>query len=303
MPWFFFKSGMFDKDQQYAIIWKKVLHTLIIPYLFFSIVSWLIWLPQFLYSQDSLVLLLKITFVRWVTLNIIPGNNPMWFLIALIGCRLLYPCFKKFLRNNYLIALSGFIMAYMYHLIYMDITHRYVMLGFAQSCIGMAYYALGAELCQKQYFKSVFIISFAVYIVAIVLFIPVINLAYAGSFSSELSWACSLPICVAGIITWNNLVRLIPSRFLNVSGLCYVGNNSMTYYSMHWSIIITLVFLYNDFGVRLLGIPVQWVMLLSCAVILPVADVLLRRYLPWAVGAKERVHKGHEVGAAADPLP
>ncbi len=66
---------------------------------------------------------------------------------------------------------------------------------------------------------------------------------------------------------------------------------------------ITIVFMYNVLGLQLFGLPSQYVMLLSCAVILPVADVLLRRYLPWAVGAKGRVHKGHEVGAAADPLP
>lgn len=37
--------------------------------------------------------------------------------------------------------------------------------------------------------------------------------------------------------------------------------------------------------------------------VLPVADILLRRYLPWAVGVKGRVRKGVEVGAATDPLP
>ena len=63
------------------------------------------------------------------------------------------------------------------------------------------------------------------------------------------------------------------------------------------------MYLYEVKGVSLFGLPLVWAMVVSCAVILPVADVLLRRYLPWAVGAKGRVHKGHEVGAAADPLP
>ncbi len=303
MSWFFFKSGMFDKEQDYATVCKKVWHTLVIPYLFFSIISWLIWLPQFFHSQNSILLLFRITFSRWVAVNLIPGNNPLWFLIALIGCRLLYPWFRKLLKNNYVVAFSAFLAAYVYHLIYMYATHKYLMLGIAQSCIGISYYAIGVELRHIQYLKSVFGVSLAVYIVTVVSFCPVINFAYAGTVSGELSWVCSLPVCVAGIITWNNLIRFIPTRFLNLSGLCHIGNNSMTYYGIHWSIIITIVFMYNVLGLQLFDLPSQYVMLLSCAVILPVADVLERRCRPLPGRANGHVLKGHAGGAAAEPLP
>lgn len=303
MAWFFYKSGMFEKEYSFSTTWRKVWRTLIVPYLFFSIIAWIIWIPQYFYSNESVLLLFKITISRFIDLNIIPGNNPMWFLVGLAGCRLIYPWAKKLVGNNYIISLIGFGTAYCYHLVYVDVTHKYFMLGIAQSCVAMAFYALGAELRYKQYSKRLFCLSSIVYIIAVILFPPIINFAYAGSISSELSWACSLPLCIAGIITWNNIIRMCPAKFFKICNLGYIGRNSMTYYSAHWSIIITLSFLYHEGGPKILGLPLQWAMVVSCVVILPVADILLRRYLPWAVGVKGRVRKGVEVGAATDPLP
>lgn len=303
MAWFFFKSGMFEKEYSFKETCWKVWKSLIIPYLFFSIVAWVIWIPQFFHTQGSVLLLIRVTLSRFIDLNIIPGNGPMWFLVALSGCRLIYPILKRFINSNYLISLIGYAGGYIYHLIYEGVTHEYVMLGIPLSSIALAFYALGAELRYKQYSKMAFILSTIIYVVTVIFSIPIIYFAYAGAFSSEISWICSLPMCVAGIVTWNNVVRLLPSVFFRFVNLGYIGKYSMTYYSAHWSIIITLVFLYNDTRMGSLGLPLQWTMIVACAVILPVADILLRRYMPWAVGAKPRVRKGVEVGAASDPLP
>lgn len=99
------------------------------------------------------------------------------------------------------------------------------------------------------------------------------------------------------------MIRYVPEKFLQIINLGYIGRNSMSYYCIHLIIISMDFFMFRYFGWTIFGLPLIWSYIVSCAVILPVADVLLRRYLPWAVGAKGHVRKGHAVGAAADPLP
>lgn len=62
------------------------------------------------------------------------------------------------------------------------------------------------------------------------------------------------------------------------------------------------MYLYEVKGVSLFGLPLVWAMVVSCAVILPVADVLLRRYLPWAVGIKAKNRREKDIETSYDPL-
>lgn len=79
----------------------------------------------------------------------------------------------------------------------------------------------------------------------------------------------------------------------------YIGRNAMTYYYGHLIIVMAMLHLYETYSFTLFGVSL---IVLSCTIILPVTDILLRRDMPWAVGAKPSVRNGVEIGAASAPL-
>lgn len=305
MPWFFFKSGTFEKDRPVRVTYRKVWSSLVVPYLFFSVLSWVLWAPGYLASLNwSLNWLLGATFMRFYQLGYIPNDGPIWFLIALIICRLIYPVAKRYLRNNYAIAAVGWLLAAVYYAIYHSVDNaQWVFIALPQGFMGLSIYALGAQLRVVQYRRQVYLVAVAVYLSAFCFSGVTMNFSRAGLNSQWYAWLTALPLWIAGVIACNNLIGRMPRWFFRICNLGYIGRNAMTYYCGHFIILTTLVYFYEEMGLTLSGMPLAWAMALSCMVILPLADKLLRRYLPWAVGGRGTAGKKHDIGAVADPMP
>ena len=305
MAWFFFKSGIFNKTISLQHSYKKIWSHLIVPCLFFSVLSWVIWVPGYLLEHGgSWNWVLGATVIRFYSLGYIPDNGPLWFMVALIICRLMYPLAKKWLGNDFFVAGVAWLLAFIYYLVYHSFYHhQYIFIALPQGLMALSIYSLAICLRKWQYSPYVFIVGIAVYAVKIYLNLPVIDFSKAGLENQPIAWLFSLPLWLGGILMLNNFMYRMPKWFFKIFNLGYIGHNSMTYYCGHFIILTTLVFLYHHLGICLFGLPLVWAMVVSCTVILPVADVLLRRYLPWAVGLKLRRHGDKGSSIASDPLP
>lgn len=305
MAWFFFKSGVFEKNGNLHKTYNRIWTHLVVPYLFFSILSWVIWAPGYLMIHDWSFKWLIAASWRWFyQFGYIPNDGPLWFMATLIVCRLLYPLCHRYCLNNYVIAGIAWISAYLYYLIWHHVEQpQYVFLPIPQGLMALALYAIGVQWNNIRYGIWSTVFFCVMYCVVLIYNLPMAGLHLAGLDAPEISWLYSLPLWLCGILLWNNVIRWMPEWFFKVFNLGYIGRHSMTYYCGHFIILTTLAFLYEEKGITLFGMPLMWAMIVACVVILPVADILLRRYMPWAVGAKPRVRKGVEVGAASDPLP
>ena len=289
MAWFFFKSGSFEKDRSMRASYRKVLSSLVVPYLFFSVLSWVLWAPGYMSSHGwSLHWLLGATIMRFYQLGYIPNDGPIWFLIALIIYRLMYPVAKRYLRNNYTIAAVGWLLAAAYYAVYHSVSNpQYVFIALPQGLMGLSLYALGAQLRESQYRWQLYLVSFAIYLTALCIDDGfTMNFARAGLTSQWFAWLTALPLWIAGVIACNNLIGRMPQWFFRIFNFGYIGRNSMTYYCGHFIVLTSVVFVYEKMGWTHPGLPLPWAMALSCVVVLPLADKLLRRYMPWAVGLR-----------------
>lgn len=130
MPFFFLVSGMLHREMGY-IPWKKLLRTLLIPYLFFNAIYYLL-TPFFLrfniinslnnYNLDISKGTIHVYidfFVQWCK-NFIKGNTapdgPTWFILALFWCKLFTSIINK--HKIWLLVMLVFMVIGIYYQVY-----------------------------------------------------------------------------------------------------------------------------------------------------------------------------------------
>ncbi len=96
IPLFFFISGVVFRKDKYITFWsfmKRRIKTLIIPYLFFSFLTWVLWA---VYSKvthstvDSYIKPLLQTFIAQGSWGYLVHNVPLWFVSCLLVIEVLY---------------------------------------------------------------------------------------------------------------------------------------------------------------------------------------------------------------------
>ncbi len=115
MPWFFFKSGMFERGG--TIHMSKILKGLIIPFIFFTLAGYFIWSLQYLAEHEwSFRWITGATLMYLYAAGSFPGNGPLWFLEALIIARMLFPLFVRMHFNNWWIMMFAFGIAFIFYI-------------------------------------------------------------------------------------------------------------------------------------------------------------------------------------------
>lgn len=153
MPWFFFKSGMFYKEIDLKDNDRRIFRTLGVPFLAFSVISWIIWLviAFYVHGPNNVSFIFKYSIINVVNYGLLPGNGALYFLASLWGCRYLFPRLRKLVHNNYLIAVMAFAVAFACKIIDTMVIHRYLLLVVPTSFMGLAYYAMGVQWKKSQY--------------------------------------------------------------------------------------------------------------------------------------------------------
>lgn len=233
MPWFYYKSGMFNKKESTKEIAITNTKKLLFPFIIYTVMGEIVlWLCINLRNEGEfdiikyLVSSLKCLIIQGSTI----GNQPLWFLVSLYITKV----FFSFLRNKNIpttiILLLSFIAGWISSYTGAYINGRFLIpYLFMSSTIGITFYGLGTLLHRIQYTKVVFFVASIIYI-SIILLLPSqvdvrLNMLKQGS------WIAFMVSSLAGIIVANNLARL---KILQFPFLISIGNNSLSYYCFHW---------------------------------------------------------------------
>lgn len=279
MPWFFFKAGMFNKANLERKVIVKSFKRLMIPFIFFSIIGQLSHILRMGYNfQEYLISTLK----QLVLLGAVHGNLPLWFLFSLFLVKIFYNWIDlhKFLRPTLVAVISFIAVNFLY---YTGLTKPYYVATFFS---GLCFYSLGIVFKRRQYKIAVVIVALIyLYCNTAYLSTSVDMRINALAYGKYFLW---YPYSLCGIIAVNNLSKYICSTtsFFDpvVKVVINVGKHSMGYYVVHWLLLSISVSLFTKYLGVPEGIPLFICVVLLLAILLPVINFALVKWIPWSVG-------------------
>ena len=277
MPWFFYKAGFYYKPMAVKESIKSGWKKLLCPFVVFSLMG------QFVYSI-YVYLNGNNEFVHFVDYVIIPvreillegscfGNSALWFLVSLFVVKVVYNKLSRMrIKDAYIIVFFAG-MAFL-----MNMYSISKPLYMANICSGMAFYSIGHFIKDYQYNNRLVWMSLFGYILAILYGWNYIdmrtNIAQRGNY---LLW---IPTALAGIILVNTIVKRIGENAF----LSYIGKNAISFYVMHWIILITAK-IFSDLLMISDKYYVLLLMVLFEILILPISVVVLSSTkLKWMIG-------------------
>lgn len=270
-PWFIFKSGICFKS---GVNKKKLFQNLLLPYIVFSVVGYV------LVSFYSLIVDNEYDWRHYIVTPIwklvwegaTDDNLPLWFLLTLFFCHMLYDTIFSFLgysdRKNLLFIIACILIAWG-----CNVFKIYRPLYFANTFMCLAFFATGYYVRTKQYDNRFLLLSILVLIISICTTVPSVNIR--TNILYEGFYPLFFPYVFACCIIINNAFYRLPlcnKLFLTI------GMDSYFIYVSHW-IIITIVHriigrLFPDYNLTQLVISV----ILFSTVIMIVLCQINRKY-------------------------
>lgn len=247
MAWFFFKSGMFYRnDRSLKDEIRRCWNHLLLPFYLFNFLC--VFIPYVLKgaNHDSILLSLRVLVVQ----ESIPWCASLWFLLSLSIVRIVYLILCRKCRVSRLficlcsLAMAFFMNRYSYSLsslaVVKNITPLTIPSWTGNVFLGLFFYSLGDILRDRQFNSKVLLYaSFALY-AAHLCFPSYLDFRINSVIQGK--YLVSVIMNLSGIIVFNNLFF----RFINtrIPLLTYIGNNSMVYYITHYTFFhILFVFL------------------------------------------------------------
>ncbi len=279
MFWFFYKSGMFCKERPLREILTAGFWKLIVPFLVFGFAGYALQCLQMFLDGDRTFAHYVLEPVKFLLLNGAPeGNLPLWFLPSLLAVQFVYAAVRKCGLGDSLVCVIGFAAAY---LLFMCGVHSP-----AWACnvpLGLAVYAFGHIMGSRQYKISVASVALLVYVAAS--FVQQGTIDFRVNTLQNGNWFVAAAFALSGCVVAGNVFRKIS---LKLTLLEYVGRHSMSFYTMHWIVIVGCT-MFSDARVSEGPAPGQFaVMLAACAVLLPLAEWLVRHSrAAWMLGVRK----------------
>lgn len=255
MPWFYFKSGMFYKDQPTRVVCEKGWNHLIKPLLLLSLVGHvIICIGYAVKGGHRLYDYLLEPFVELFTYGSIQGNLALWFLLSLFIVRCLYNILSSRIRLNAIfILLTSLIVTLL--IFHFEIHKPYYL---ANSLAGLFFFSAGRLLAKLQYNKWIMGLSAIVFLIHMI-FLPSfvdmrVNKLVEGYYELWLIGS------ISGCILLNGLCRMaflyIPRLINKNPRLHYLdfipnfiitlGRNSLIIYLYHWLFLLTFSICFYD---------------------------------------------------------
>ena len=290
---FFFLSGMLSDGKEYTPyqIIKKRMHSLIIPYILYSIVIISFQVIQYMIKELELTTLISGVY-KTVVLS---GIGTLWFIPVLLGVNILFHCLiVSPARKKRLLYFAGLFVSLLYTIMYQKIRSEH-----------MLFQALNAPLitCSKIFLSSVFFVmghslkkmisikkvDWKIITAVILLFIVSILLGsqIKGYDLNRLIlpnvfvYMVVSSICVIGFVFFGRIMYLLGLR---VKAVEWYGRNSLPIMCTHYSIGIPIANHLAGGGINLSPIDV------ICAVGILVAEIpvclLLEKISPAFLGKK-----------------
>lgn len=273
MPWFFFKSGMFYKGKTFRSTlsgWKK----LIIPYVVYSFIGHIIYCTRIYLEGDQNWIHYVLSPIKQILMcGSLLGNTPLWFLLSLFMVQLIYSVIHNKIKDE-LIFMMGALVAFIIYFIDVNIT-----LLFSNTSLGLAFYAIGHKLKERQYFWHIMIVSLIIYFCVFIVYPSAIDFHANKVICGQ--YILAILFSLSGCILCNNIFKRLPIR---ISILSYIGKNSMVFYVQHWLILKICGMFLLYMGVYE-NTKIFTAMVITCIVILPVmAYISQKPTLKWTLG-------------------
>jgi len=287
MAWFFFKGGLFAKNNEKPLLtFQNSINRLIVPFVFFAVIGFAIYLVDLrLQGSYSLYPMIIRSIQFFLHRGSFYGNLPLWFLLTLFFVRMLFSWLVRFKFTDYLLALLVIVLYFLRYLDVYGIGHLFFYPYYLyNTIIGLAFYWLGYRLRQYIYNRIVLLISICCYF----LLLPNINILFDfrssisnGDFILFFVFASASSILAVNFFRWlfchpfsNRFDGLInPFRRM----LIHFGKKSMFYFCTHW-ILITILHLAIIFP---FDINNQWLKLaiyiIGLIILLPLTSRLLAK--------------------------
>lgn len=234
MPWFFYKAGMFYKIKTLKDRRIGGGKKLLTPFVIYSLIGQL-------FYYICLIIENNVTFRSFVyqplrslfVTECLPGNGALWFLVVLYMINLIAPyCLEK--ANPLLIAIMGMAIAFGCFLLNISWFPCII----PNIAAGMAFYALGYWLRDKENLAWVIILCLALYVACCVIGYPGIYFHH-NTASDSITYLLYYPASVAGIVLLNNFCKWI-NPFIKYSVFRWIGQNAMNIYVTHWIVLVLL---------------------------------------------------------------
>ena len=272
MPWFFFKSGMFNKGQSLREVWNHR-QNILKPFVVFGLLGLLTYYGRN-YDSLSVGTLVKQPLATLLLSGTFCGNYALWFLLTLFLVKCLHAGLAPRIGNRAIVFATL--------LISISILYFKIILGLKypeylyNTVAGLLFYSAGIELKKRQ-FDSVVLFVAAIFFLAVLALIPsrvdfqhtrvVEGSAFIWPFA-----ACS------GIIVVNNLAKILYNeKWLIIRLLSYVGRNSITFYVTHFIVGNIAFIIMNVFGILPSNSWTLFTVYVGVMIVsLPLLDKLLR---------------------------
>jgi Fucose 4-O-acetylase and related acetyltransferases len=294
VPLFFFIAGMNFNSlllEDFNIFLKKRVKRLLIPYIFFNMLSYGFWILRIKFfdtPQEVPVLrpLLGILYGnghnKWLV-----HNEPLWFLICLFTTQLLLFLILKFFKTNKKIIIILCICAIMSYL-----DSRYLKIRFpwgvdiaitAVVFSGIGYILKAHLETIKRIYHPLLLISIFLVNIIVAFLNGKIDMNYTRYNNVFLFYIGAF----SGIFFWMGISMFIG----NINALKYIGNNSLSIFSLHIPVLLVVVKLMIKLGIPYAiqenNIAFMFIhTFLSIAMIMPL-NYILNNFVPILAGKEK----------------
>ena len=225
MPWFYYRSGMFYREQGIKESIKGNATKLLVPYVRYTIFAWLVASSLMLISGDYDWKHYALTpFKEILYVGAIQGNLVLWFLPTLFAAKIIFNyCLNHRISPYIIMVVSlfwGLIMYYTGNPIPPYITTTFT---------GLFFYSAGYLLKTKQELKYIPYVSIVVMVSFWVLGVSAVNMKDNDLLMGF--YPLWFLFSVAGCTAINYLMKISPYSF---PILRWVGVNSLVIYCTHW---------------------------------------------------------------------
>lgn len=247
MPLFFFLSGyVFSPNKPFINYIKSRFNSLIIPYIYFSIIS--IALFYFLFDYNLIQMIKEFILSRR---NYISYNVSLWFLTTLFITQIVFYGFKKYINNDFVLLFLLFGLWYFIGTAKYFVKQHYLPWTFEAGMYYMIYYCIGNLLRDKKLPKILFGVAVVVNVLS--LFVTIYKIFWA------------FIVCFAGIGT-----IILISVFMQKSKILgFLGKHSIIVLGLH----IPIVHIASYFGVTK-NYFLALISLITCSIIAYFLDKL-----------------------------
>ena len=290
IAFFFFKAGICFQPKSIQSIVKSGFRRLIIPYIFFSIIGVLC------------VILCKTLTIEWMDIitsckihvkdavfdtlkyGAPQANLPLWFLLTLFMCRILMNIMVLNFGNKMLFVSLIIIIVIMQVVDCID-SFDDIPLYFKNIPLGLSLMFIG-YLAGKNIKQKYILACLVIYILLLIIYPS--HLSVFGGMPYSGIWITGFIALVTGCASIKGIAssRLVTCNRTLSKVMEYLGKHSMSYYCIHWVILLSICYIPigNNTQLRIRLVC----MIISCIVLLPIFDRLVNcGKLKWIVGEYE----------------